>query len=104
MWRLGLILGIAGLFAGPANAQAVGEPAPAWAPGNPEQTTTHQMRLNRYVFDAVGQRADIGTLCVGAPATEVEVRRNAGDIALGILTLGWYVPAHVRVTCAPPPR
>jgi hypothetical protein len=29
----------------------------------------------------------------------VKIERHMGDVALAVVTLGWYTPAHVRATC-----
>jgi hypothetical protein len=115
MRRLFMALGTLTLLAGPALAQspeAMPNPDPNQNPtggmsANPtgempamdQQPTTHTKMLHRWAFDMAGPQADVSAICNGAPASAVEVRRNAGDIAAGIFTLGWYTPVHVSITC-----
>jgi hypothetical protein len=89
------------LFAGPAFADEMAAPPSSAPPSSmdPQAAETVRIKLHRYLFDSVGQRTDIPGLCSG-PATQVEVKRTAGDIAFGIFSLGFYVPVHVRVVCA----
>jgi hypothetical protein len=105
--RRWIVLGALGLLAAPAAARALDEPRPSGPAGSEASlgtcvTTQHQERLERYVFDAAGQRADLDRICAGGMPTSVEIRRRGDDVAAAIFTLGWYTPAHVRVTCTTP--
>src|SRR5262245_58012950 len=96
MRKLIVALGTIAALAGGARAQA------------PETVGTmeaaKEVRLHRWLFDTQGQSADMRGVCAGGEAQRVEVRRSGGDVALGIVTLGWYTPIHVKVVCAAPTR
>jgi hypothetical protein len=74
------------LLAGVAQAQAT--------------TTTRSIRLQRSVFDLVGDTTDVHALCDGQPPVAVKFQRTAADVAAAVFSGLWYTPAHLRVTCA----
>jgi hypothetical protein len=90
------------MLAAPPAARAREEMPPAGPAPGACVTTRHQERLERGVFDMVGQRADLDRICAGGMPSSVEVRRRGDDVLLGILTLGFYTPAHARVSCTTP--
>lgn len=63
-------------------------------------TVTYTRVQHRAVFDLVGGKTDLRSVCGGATPLEVTYRRTAGDMAAGIFSGWWYSPVHVRVTCA----
>ena len=58
--------------------------------------------LHRWAFDQRGPHPDVRRLCNGQGATRIEEKRGAGQILVGILTAGLYVPVTARVTCGGP--
>lgn len=65
------------------------------------QVRTH--RLHRWGFDARGpSESDVAYRdCSRDRLITVNTRRTAGDMTLALLSLGWYTPAHVTVSCTP---
>jgi hypothetical protein len=62
----------------------------------------HRIRLDRGMFDQIGPKADTARICGPAGARSVENRRSGGDVVLTFLTVGFYTPTHVTVTCNTP--
>jgi hypothetical protein len=101
MRKLATLLAALGLIAAPIAALAEEAQSP-YGDTSVAVGRTETQRLNRYAFDSVGQRADVYRMCHGGEPSTVEIHRTPGDITLGILTLGWYVPVHVTTGCSPP--
>lgn len=58
------------------------------------------LRVNHYVFGlAAGKTVDLRDVCASGQADRVELSRTFADYVWGVVTLGMYVPHHVRVTC-----
>lgn len=90
-----LALATAGLLAGPALAARPVE----------ESSSTpmeHRVRLDRSFFDQVGPHVDVQALCGDAGARQVIEKRSAADALVGVLSIGFYTPAHARVVCNEP--
>jgi hypothetical protein len=61
-----------------------------------------KVTLHRSVFDQVGPRLDVQQVCGEAGARQVEVRRNAWQVAVSVLSVGFYTPTEARVVCNRP--
>ena len=115
MRKIVMAAGLAALVGGTALAAGQGEappapgetPAPRAAPVVPSvPPNVHTYRLDRWGFDAKGPTESQAAYrhCPEDRLVSVNSRRNAGDWATAVVTLGWYTPAHVDVRCAPPPQ
>jgi hypothetical protein len=76
---------------------AVVEPPP------PPSPFTRTRRLERWGYDQAGQQPDVRKLCDGG-FSSVKIGRGASDVALAVLSLGWYTPAHVKAVCTGTPH
>lgn len=66
---------------------------------NPDVVKT---TLHRSVFDQVGPQVNVPRLCGTRGARQVEVRRNAWQAVVSVLTIGFYTPTTARVLCNTP--
>jgi hypothetical protein len=94
---------ISGLLA-VATACLLAGPALAARPVEESGSTPieHRVRLDRTLFDQVGPHVDVQALCGDAGASQVIEKRSASDAIVGVLSVGFYTPAHARVICNVP--
>jgi hypothetical protein len=90
---LGLALGVAGVAAADYPA------SPRTLRDNPDAV---KVTLHRSVFDQVGPRLDVEKICGESGARKVEVRRSGWQVAVSILSIGFYTPTNARVVCNRP--
>jgi len=90
---LSLSLGVAGVAAADYPAE------PRTLRNNPDAV---QVTLHRSVYDQVGPRLDVERICGESGARKVEVRRSAWQVAVSILSIGFYTPTNARVVCNRP--
>jgi hypothetical protein len=56
--------------------------------------------MRSYVLGTLGDRElDLRDVCGDTPVRTIAVAPSAGSALLGILTLGFYTPREVHVTC-----
>jgi hypothetical protein len=102
MRKLLMAFGLVALAAAPAVAKPVGTtivPEGQYSTRSEIQGPQYRVRLDKSIFGAVGPSADVNKLCGPAGARAVSQRTNGGDVALSILTLGFYTPTHAHVAC-----
>jgi hypothetical protein len=59
--------------------------------------------MRSYVLGTLGDReVDLRDVCGGRTARRISVVPSAGSTLLGILTLGFYTPRELHVTCVAP--
>jgi hypothetical protein len=58
--------------------------------------------MQSFVFGTLGDReVDQRDVCGDRRAQRLEVAPSAGSLAVGLLTLGFYTPREIRISCAP---
>jgi hypothetical protein len=65
-------------------------------------TVTHSVLHKRAVFDLVGGKIDLRSVCGGQEPVSVQYKRTAADVAAAIFSGLWYTPVHVQVSCVAP--
>lgn len=98
MRKLLTVLGLVTLMAAPALATS------------PKEYTTEshlagpstRVRLDRSVFDQLGPRVDVKSMCGQKGAASIDEKRTAGDVLLTFLSVGFYTPTHAKVQCNRP--
>ncbi len=61
---------------------------------------TRVVPMRSYVLGTLGDREiDLRDVCGDVPARAVSVSPSGGAVIIGILTLGFYTPRELRVTC-----
>jgi hypothetical protein len=93
------ILGLSGSAAIAQTRMKGKEARQQFSSAPPEQKRT--VRLNRGLFDLVGQQPDLGRTCGCPGAQTVNTKRNGGDALVSFLTIGLYTPAHSYIVCNP---
>jgi hypothetical protein len=85
-----------------AGAQRTGEmrARSQWRSAAPE--TRQSVRLNRAVFNLVGQQANVDVICRGAGAASVRTKSNGWDVLFFVVTGGLYTPQHSYIVCNGP--
>jgi hypothetical protein len=89
-------------IAGPAQAQRKGEMRgrAAWSAADP--TTRRRIRLNRGLFNLVGQNPRVSAVCGPAGARHVRTKANGWDALFSFVTVGMYTPQHSYIVCNGP--
>jgi hypothetical protein len=73
-------------------SSACASPAPA----------TRIVPMRSYVLGTLGDReVDVRDACGDRAMRRLAVSPSARSVALGVLTLGFYAPRELRITCAP---
>jgi hypothetical protein len=79
-----------GLLLAALSASACAAPAPA----------TRVIPMRSYVLGTLGDReVDVRDVCGTHPVRRLAVAPTLGSVALGILSLGFYTPRELRITC-----
>lgn len=105
MWKRTLLsLGLLAVVGGPALAGRTGEVSAStrWKTADP--SLKRRVRLNRAVYNLVGQQPSVARACGPDGAASVRARSNGWDALFSFVTVGLYTPQHAYIVCNPPAR
>jgi hypothetical protein len=68
-----------------------------WNAADPAQR--QRIRLNRGLFNLVGQQPNVAGVCGSSGARSLRARSNGWDALFSVVTAGLYTPQHAYVVC-----